>query len=38
MVRQALEGGYPYLYRSALNYYMCFKASKMGFVDLFNDI
>jgi hypothetical protein len=38
MVRCALEGGYPFLYRSALNYYMAYKASKMGFVDLFNDI
>lgn len=38
MVRCALEGGHPFLYRSALNYYMAYKASKMGFVELFNDI
>ena len=38
MVRQALEGGSPYFYRSALNYYMAYKASKMGFVELFDDI
>jgi hypothetical protein len=33
-----VQDGYPYLYRSALNYYMAYQASKMGFVDLFNDI
>lgn len=38
MVRCALEGGQPYLYRSALNYYMAYKASKLSFVDLFDDI
>jgi hypothetical protein len=37
-VRTALNGGYPYLYKSALNYYMAAKASQMSFVDLFNDI
>lgn len=38
MVRNALDGGHPFLYRSALNYYMAFKASRMGFVELFDDI
>ena len=38
MVRTALEGKAPYLYRSALNYYAALQASKMSFVELFDDI
>lgn len=39
MVREALRpNGHPFLYKSALNYYMAVKVSKMGFVELFNDI
>jgi len=37
-VRNALAGGFPVLYRSALNYYMAVQASKMSFLDLFNHI
>ena len=32
------ENKKPYLYRSAINYYTAYMASKMGFVELFNDI
>lgn len=28
----------PYLFKPALNYYLCCKASEMSFVDLFNDV
>ena len=35
---QALEGKPPFLYRSAINYYLAFKASTMSFVELFDDI
>ncbi len=27
-----------FLYKPALNYYTCYQASKLGFVDLFNDL
>lgn len=37
-VWQAWDGKHPFLYRSALNYYAAFMASKMSFVELFNDI
>ena len=29
---------HPYLYRSALNYYSAFMASKLSFVELFDDL
>lgn len=38
LVRTAWEGKHPFLYRSALNYYAAFMASKLSFVELFNDI
>lgn len=39
LVRQALmPNGHPYLFKSALNYYMAVKVSKMGFVELYNSI
>lgn len=39
LVRTALETNkHPFLYRSALNYYAAFKASTMGFVELFDDL
>ena len=38
LVLQAWDGKHPFLYRSALNYYAAFMASKMSFVELFNDI
>jgi hypothetical protein len=28
----------PYLFKPALNYYACYKASEMSFVELFNDL
>ena len=28
----------PFLYKAALNYYSAYMASKMAFVDLFNDL
>ena len=37
-VIQAWDGKHPFLYRSALNYYAAYMASKMSFVELFNDI
>lgn len=33
-----MPDGHPLLYKSALNYYMAYKASQMSFVDLFDDI
>ena len=33
-----MEGKHPFLYRSALNYYAAYMASKLSFVELFNDI
>lgn len=38
LVRTAWDGKHPFLYRSALNYYSAFMASKMSFVELFEDI
>jgi hypothetical protein len=35
---KALDGKSPFLYRSAINYYLGYKASTMGFVELFDDI
>ncbi len=28
----------PFLFKPALNYYACYKASEMSFVELFNDL
>jgi hypothetical protein len=38
MVRSALDGRHPFIYRSAINYYLAAKAASMGFVELFHDI
>lgn len=38
MVRQALDGKHPFLYRSAINYYLAAKAQTMSFVELYHDI
>lgn len=38
LVRTAWAGTPPYLFRSSLNYYAAYMASKMSFVELFNDI
>jgi hypothetical protein len=35
---QAAHKKPPFLYKSALNYYSCYMASKMSFVELFNDL
>jgi len=35
---KALEGKPPFLYRSAINYYLAYKASTMSFVELYDDI
>lgn len=32
------EGKMPFLFKTALNYYSAFMASKLSFVDLFNDL
>jgi hypothetical protein len=37
-VKALTPGNHPFLYRSALNYYAAYYASKMSFVDLFNDM
>ena len=38
MLEQVKTGGCPFLFKSALNYYLCVRASEMSFVELFNDL
>jgi hypothetical protein len=39
MLEQAKDKDrYPFLFKTSLNYYACYKASEMSFAELFNDL